>query len=379
MFAVPTYGFVLAIYLMIGSGVVQCLGGCPQAETSGNQVPIETVLTFVLVLRAFAAGTTALTGVEAIADGVPAFRYPQSRNAAATLTIMAALSTSMFLGISYLARGTGVVITEHQEHTKTVVAQIAHAVFGGGFMFYVVQFMSAAILILAANTAYQDFPRLSSILAADRFMPRQFMNRGDRLVFSNGILILAIAASLLIWYFESDLNRLIQLYLVGVFISFTLSQAGMVSRSLRLRPPDWRKTVAISGFGAFVTGTVLLVVIYTKFMRGAWVVLVMIPILMVVMRAIHAHYESLAQQLESPDRRPTDRRPGNQHVVILVARVDAATARAVGYARAMRAADITAVTFDKANLSALGEAGPRNLFAASGDETIPHKLAKNSS
>lgn len=351
LFAVPTYGFVIAIYLMIGTGVVRCIGGCPQAETFGNDLSVETALTFALVLRAFAAGTTALTGVEAIADGVPAFRYPQSRNAAATLTIMAALSTSMFLGISFLARGTGVVITEHQEHTKTVVAQIAHAVFGGGFMFYVVQIMSAAILILAANTAYQDFPRLSSILAADRFMPRQFMNRGDRLVFSNGILILAIAASLLIWYFESDLNRLIQLYLVGVFISFTMSQAGMVSRSLRLRPPDWRKTVAISGFGAFVTGTVLLVVIYTKFIRGAWIVLVMIPILMFAMRSVHGHYDSLARQLERPDRRPTDRRPGNQHVVILAAGVDAATARAVGYARAMRATDITAVTFDKANLS----------------------------
>jgi amino acid transporter len=351
LFAVPTYGFVLAIYLMIGTGVVRCLGGCPQAETFGNDVQVETVLAFALVLRAFAAGTTALTGVEAIADGVPAFRFPQSRNAATTLTIMAALSTSMFLGISYLARGTGVVITEHQEDTKTVVAQIADAVFGGGFMFYTVQFMSAAILILAANTAYQDFPRLSSILAADRFMPRQFMNRGDRLVFSNGIVILAIAASVLIWYFDADLNRLIQLYLVGVFISFTLSQGGMVSRALKLRPPNWRKSVAISGFGGTVTGVVLMVVIFTKFVRGAWIVLVMIPILMLVMRAIHGHYDSLARQLGRPDRRPVDRRPGNQHVVILAARVDAAAARAVGYARAMRAADVTAVTFDRANLS----------------------------
>ena len=351
LFAAPTYGFVIAIYLMIGTGVVRCLGGCPPAETFGNDLTVETALTFVLVLRAFAAGTTALTGVEAIADGVPAFRYPQSRNAAATLTIMAALSTSMFIGISFLARGTGVVVGDTEEVTKTVLAQIAHAVFGGGFMFYVVQFFSASILILAANTAYQDFPRLASILAADRFMPRQFMNRGDRLVFSNGIVILAIAASTLIWYFKADLNRLIQLYLVGCFISFTLSQTGMVVRSVKLHPPGWRKTIGISGFGAFVTGTVLLVVIYTKFTRGAWIVLVMIPILMYVMRSIHGHYESLAQQLESPDRRPADRRPGNQHVLILAARVDAATARAVGYARSMRATDVSAVTFDRANLS----------------------------
>lgn len=358
LFAFPTYGFVAAIYLMIVTGVVRCAGGCPPAETAGMEVPVETVVTFAVVLRAFAAGTTALTGVEAIADGVPAFRYPQSRNAATTLTIMAALSTSMFLGISYLARGTGVVISEHEEHTKTVVAQIADAVFGGGFMFYVVQFMSAAILILAANTAYQDFPRLSSILAADQFMPRQFMNRGDRLVFSNGIVILAIAASALVWYFDSDLNRLIQLYLVGVFVSFTLSQTGMVVRSLKLRPPDWRKIVAISGFGGTVTGIVLLVVIYTKFVRGAWIVLVMIPILMYLMRSVHRHYESLARQLGRPDRKPVDLRPGNQHVVILAARVDAAAARAVGYARAIRAADVTAVTFDRANLSPWKRLGP---------------------
>jgi len=351
LFAVPTYGFVLAIYLMIGTGVIRCIGGCPQAETFGNEVPLETAVTFALVLRAFAAGTTALTGVEAIADGVPAFRYPQSRNAAATLTIMAALSTSMFLGISFLARGTGVVVTEHEQHTKTVVAQIADAVFSGGFMFYVVQFMSAAILILAANTAYQDFPRLSSILASDKFMPRQFMNRGDRLVFSNGIVILALAASLLIWVFDADLNRLIQLYLVGVFISFTLSQSGMVMRTLKLRPTGWRRAVAISGFGGTVTGIVLMVVIYTKFIRGAWIVLVMIPILMFLMRGIHSHYATLAQQLSRDDRRPVERRPGNQHICILAMRVDAAAARVVGYARSTRAADVTAVTFDRANLA----------------------------
>ncbi len=351
LFAVPTYGFVLAIYLMIGTGLIQCLGGCPIAETAGDPIDPEAAITFALVLRAFAAGTTALTGVEAIADGVPAFRFPQSRNAATTLTIMAALSTSMFMGISFLANRTGVVISEHGEDTKTVVAQIADAIFGGGFLFFVVQIMSAAILILAANTAYQDFPRLSSILASDRLMPRQFMNRGDRLVFSNGIVILAIAASLLVWYFDSDLNRLIQLYLVGVFISFTLSQSGMVVRSFKLRPRGWRKTVAISGFGGIVTGIVLLVVVYTKFGRGAWIVLVMIPVLMFLMKSIHDHYESLAGQLGRPDRKPVDRRPGHQHVMILVPRVDGAAARAVGYARSIRAAEVFAVTLDPSNVA----------------------------
>ena len=308
---------------------MKCLGGCPLAETAGDPLTPETAITFALVLHAFAAGTTALTGVEAIADGVPAFRFPQSRNAATTLTIMAALSTSMFLGISFLADRTGVVFVEGEEHTRTVVAQIAAAVFGEGLMFYVVQIMSAAILILAANTAYQDFPRLSSILASDHFMPRQFMNRGDRLVFSNGIVILAIAASLLVWYFDAELNRLIQLYLVGVFISFTLSQTGMVVHSLRLRPEGWHKTVGISGFGGTVTGIVLCVVVYTKFSRGAWLVLLMIPILMFFMKSVHDHYTSLQEQLAEPDRKPVDRRPGNQHVMILVPQVDAAAARAL--------------------------------------------------
>ena len=188
-------------------------------------------LTSFLILKAFSAGTTALTGVEAIADGVPAFRYPQSKNAATTLAIMGAISISMFLGISALAHGMDVIHTHESE--RTVVGEIAHTAFGGGIGFYVLQIATTAILILAANTAYQDFPRLSSILAHDRFMPRQFMNRGDRLVFSNGILILSVLAGLLIFIFDADLNSLIQLYLVGVFISFTLSQTGMVLQ--------WRK------------------------------------------------------------------------------------------------------------------------------------------
>ncbi|MGH2827283.1 MAG: APC family permease [Actinomycetota bacterium] len=358
LFAVPTYGFVIAIYLMIATGAVKCLGGCPAAETAGDTLSPETAITFALVLRAFAAGTTALTGVEAIADGVPAFRFPQSRNAAKTLAIMAALSTSMFLGISFLADRTGVVFVEGEEHTRTVVAQIAAAVFGEGPMFFVVQFMSAAILILAANTAYQDFPRLSSILASDHFMPRQFKNRGDRLVFSNGIVILAMAASLLVWYFDAELNRLIQLYLVGVFISFTLSQTGMVIRSLRLRPEGWHKTVGISGFGGTITGIVLIVVIYTKFSRGAWIVLLMIPILMFFMKSVHDHYTSLQAQLAHPDRKPVDRRAGNQHVMILVTQVDPAAARAVGLARSIRPAEAFAVTTEASNLTPWEQIAP---------------------
>ncbi|MGH2695189.1 MAG: APC family permease, partial [Actinomycetota bacterium] len=282
--------------------------------------------------------------VEAIADGVQAFRYPKSRNAATTLAIMAVLSISMFLGISWLARHTGVVFTEETE--RIVVAQIADAVFGEGPLFYLVAVMTAGILILAANTAYQDFPRLSSILAGDHFMPRQFLNRGDRLVFSNGVLILATLASLLIIVFDANLNSLIQLYLVGVFISFTLSQTGMVLRWRRVGGPGWKARAAVNGFGAIVTGVVFFVIVTTKWSGGAWIVIAAIPVLIYMMHSIHRHYEDVANQLALPERRPRDARPGHQHLVILVPRVDAAAARAVGYARSIRPEDIVAVAPD---------------------------------
>ncbi|MFN2389848.1 MAG: APC family permease [Actinomycetota bacterium] len=350
-FAIPTYGFLASIYLLLATGFVRCLGGCPIAESAelASTLKAEASLSVLLILRAFSAGTTALTGVEAISDGVPAFRYPQSKNAATTLAIMGVFSISMFLGISWLADQTDVVFAHGHEH-PTVVAQIALAVFGGGPLFYLVQVMSAAILILAANTAYQDFPRLSSILATDRFMPRQFMNRGDRLVFSNGIVILSVLACLLIVRFDADLNRLIQLYLVGVFISFTFSQWGMVMRWRKLRTPGWRRSAAINGFGGTTTGVVLGVVITTKFTHGAWLVLAAIPVVVFLMRSIHRHYESVAEELSTPERRPPQVRPGNQHLVILVDRVTVATARAIGYAHSTRAADISAVTFDEANV-----------------------------
>ena len=356
LFAIPTYGFVLSIYALLLTGLVKCVGGCPVAESAGTHLEPEQALTVFVILKAFAAGTTALTGVEAISNGVPAFRYPQSRNAATTLAIMGMMSTSMFLGVSWLANHTQVVYTE--ESARTVVAQIAHAVFGGGFMFYVVQTMTAGILILAANTAYQDFPRLVSILAKDRFMPRQFMNRGDRLVYSNGVVILAILASVLIVVFDANLNRLIQLYLVGVFISFTLSQAGMVIHWKRAPEAGSTKRMFINGFGAAITGIVFVVVVSTKFLSGAWIVVVAIPLLILLMRSIGAHYSEVARQLARPERRPLDRRAGNHSMVILVERVHAATARAVGYVHSVRPRQTTAITFDKANAAAFKRMAP---------------------
>jgi amino acid transporter len=345
LFAIPTYGFVLSIFIMLAIGFTKCLSGCPQAASAGTHLEPENALSLFLILKAFSAGTTALTGVEAISNGVPAFRYPQSRNAAKTLTTMGVMSILMFLGISWLADQTHVVFTENAE--QTVVAQIAHSVFGGGGMFYFVQVMTAGILILAANTAYQDFPRLASILAQDSFMPRQFMNRGDRLVFSNGILILAVLASLLIVVFNADLNSLIQLYLVGVFISFTLSQAGMVVHWRKTREPGWRHRMYINGFGATITGTVFLVVVTTKFLGGAWIVVAAIPVLIFMMFSINRHYRAVVTQLAHPERRPVTRRFGEQHMVILVSSTDTSTARAVGYVRSVRPKSARAITFDK--------------------------------
>lgn len=356
LFAIPTYGFILSVLALLITGFVRCTVDCPAAESAGTAVEPESMLTFFLVLKAFAAGTTALTGVEAIADGVSAFRYPQSKNAAQTLAIMGALSISMFLGISYLAHATGVVYVEGAE--RTVVAQIAHAIFSGGPAFFTLQIMSALILLLAANTAFQDFPRISSILAGDRFMPRQFSSRGDRLVFSNGIIILSVAAAFLIIAFDAELTRLIQLYLVGVFISFTFSQTGMVLHSRHLKPKGWRRTVIVSGIGATVTGIVLVVVVVTKFTGGAWMVIAGIPILVFMMRGIHKHYEDVKRQLDQPERRPVERRAGHQNLVILVTDLNAAVARAVGYAHHVQPRSISAITSDASLISRWRELAP---------------------
>jgi amino acid transporter len=337
LFAIPTYGFLVCIGLMLVVGIGECLfGDCPRAAVPRDTIalgPVTATVPLFILLRAFSSGSTALTGVEAIADGVMAFRRPQAKNAATTLALMGAIAVTMFLGISFLAQHGGAVPSEH----KSVIAQIAGGVFHGGFMFYVVQSFTAAILILAANTAYQDFPRLSSILARDRFLPSQFENRGDRLVFSNGIIVLALAASGLLLYFKADVSRLIQLYVVGVFTSFTLSQSGMVRRWLRLNSrgeagPGWRRSMLINAVGAVVTGVVLVVVVRTKFAAGAWIVLVAMPVIISGFLAVHRHYASVREQLRTGAVQPTDR--GRNIVVMVVEDLNPATAEAVGYVRA---------------------------------------------
>jgi amino acid transporter len=339
LFAVPTYGFVVCVYITLAVGVAQCIGGCPQASSAAIPLEAHSALTLFIILRAFASGSTALTGVEAIADGVQAFRRPQSKNAATTLAIMGVVSISMFLGITLLARGLHVRIGEHLAGVKSVLAQIGETVFHGGTMFYVLQVFTALILILAANTAYQDFPRLSAILARDGFVPRQFQNRGDRLVFSNGILVLSGLAMLLVWIFDADLTRLIQLYVVGVFTAFTLSQSGMVRRWMRLKEPGWRRSALINGIGATATGVVLVIVAVTKFEHGAWIVISAMPVIVLFFMTIHRHYERVQRDLAKGRVRYGE--PAVNRVLFVLTEVDAAAAEALGYVRAMRPESFT--------------------------------------
>ena len=334
LFAVPTYGFILTVFVTIAIGALRCIGGCPVAASADLELPVVQALSLFVLLRAFSSGATALTGVEAIADGVQAFRRPQSRNAAATLATLGVISITMFLGITILARALGIHVSE-EVVAPSVLAQIGETVFSGGFLFYVLQAFTAGILILAANTAYQDFPRLSAILARDRFMPSQFRNRGDRLVFSNGVLVLAGLAAVLVWVFDAELTHLIQLYVVGVFTAFTLSQTGMVRRWIRLKGPNWQRYAVINGAGAVTTGIVLVIVTLTKFSRGAWIVILAIPIIVGFFLAVHHHYDKVGRILR--ERRLDARaEPGNTFLV-LVEDLGPAVLDAVRYLRAIRA------------------------------------------
>lgn len=339
VFAIPTYTFIVSMVVMIGLGLFKCIGGCPIADPVKPAADIATAVGAVSIgriLLAFSSGSTALTGVEAISNGVPAFRRPQSKNAAETLAIMGVISVGMFLGISFLASRMHVTVSDE----RSVVGQVAHTVFGGGFGFYFVQIFTTAILVLAANTSYQDFPRLSAILARDRFLPRQFANRGDRLVFSNGVVVLGVFAGLLVVVFDANLTRLIQLYVVGVFTSFTFSQSGMVKHWLKEKhkgaeaQKGWRRSMIINAIGAVATGVVLVVVIKSKFAKGAWIVIVAMPFIVMMFRAIHAHYAVVADQLRKGVSHAGD--VGTNHVVLLVRDLDPAAAEALGYIRSFR-------------------------------------------
>jgi amino acid transporter len=344
LFAIPTYGFIAVVIVMVGLGVLQCVGGCPSAADVevGHDVASTTgAISLFVVLHAFSSGSTALTGVEAISNGVPAFRRPQSKNAAETLAVMGAIAITMFLGISWLATHIeGVTVSEE----RTVIAQIGHTVFGGGIGFYLLSFFTASILILAANTAYQDFPRLSSILARDHYMPRQFMNRGDRLVFSNGVIGLALFASAIIVVFNANLTQLIQLYVVGVFTSFTLSQTGMVRHWLKERDKGaqaqrgWKRSIIINIVGAVTTGLVLIVITSTKFLHGAWLSITAMMLLVPTFLMIGRHYAQVMRQLRRGTVLPGAY--GVNHMVVVIRELDAAAAEAIGLIRSVRPTEL---------------------------------------
>jgi amino acid transporter len=329
VFAIPTYAFIGSLFLMLGAGFGRLLlSGDPPATTAAAPQPEMEALTWFLLLRAFSSGCTALTGVEVISNGVTAFRRPESRNAAVTMTWMAAVLAALFLGITVLAYQFGIIPRDGE----TLVSQIARHTFGEGFLYYLVQVTTMAVLILAANSSFNGFPRLASILARDGYMPRQMSTQGDRLVFSNGIVILAVFSCVLIVLFHGDTHALIPLYAVGVFLSFTLSQSGMVQYWLSHREVDWRRRCLINGVGAVATGMATLVIASTKFIHGAWIVVALLPALILWFRRVRIHYRVTEEQVHlERDHRPP--KPQRHLVVIPIGAVNQPALRALDYAR----------------------------------------------
>ncbi len=396
-FALPTYAFATGVGIMIVTGLFRTIvGDAPVAESASYRINAEhgyTSMSFLALLffalRAFSSGCTALTGVEAIANGVPAFQKPKAKNARITLLMMGALACTMFVGITVVAIIAKVRIVEAGHGCdligfadcatapqRTVIAQIASAVFGGptSIGFYFIQAATALILVLAANTAFNGFPLLGSILAQDRNLPRQLHTRGDRLVYSNGVIALAVVAGFMIYVYGADVTRLIQLYIVGVFTSFTLGQTGMVRHWNRLlrteRDPGERgrmmRSRLINGFGASLTGVVLVIVTVTKFTRGAYLVLIAMPILYALMRGIYKHYSRVGRELQSDEVGLV--LPARNHVVVLVSKVHKPTLRALAFARATRPDTLTALTVN------VDDNETRSLLAEWARHDLPVKL-----
>ena len=338
IFAVPTYLFVVSLLALIAAGAWRAMSGTIHPISTPHAIqPVGDTLTIFLLLTAFSNGCTAMTGVEAVSNGVPAFKPPESKNAAATMVMMAVLSITMFMGITLLAQSYHVIPSDQE----TVVSQIARGVFGGrGWPYFIVQASTMLILVLAANTAYADFPRLASILARDRYLPRQLMNQGDRLAFSNGIIGLSIFAAVLLVVYGGDTHSLIPLYMIGVFVSFTLSQAGMVIHWKKLKGPGWRTSAFINGLGAVVTGVVLLVVALTKSREGAWIILLLIPVHVVMFLITRRHYDEVARQL-SLDGWTNGTRHHNT-VLVPMSGVHRAVVQALEYAKTL-SPDVKAV------------------------------------
>src|SRR5438034_11013303 len=329
LFAAPTFLFIASLGgLIVYGGLGAVFDFLPEAPYQRHPPGLEGV-GLVLVLRAFSSGCTALTGVEAVSDGVPAFKPPEAHNARIVLTWLGVILIVLFLGITFLAYDFG--ITPHPE--ATVVSQLARHVFGGGFLYYEFQAVTMLILLLAANTSFADFPRLSFFLARDRFIPRQFGTQGDRLVFSNGIVILAGLASVLLVVFQGDTHALLPLYAIGVFVSFTVSQSSMVRRWLRLRETGWWWRMALNAVGAAATGIVLITIAVTKFTEGAWIVVLLIPTLVAAFLTVRRHYEEVAAQLSLEGFEPPP--PMTNTVLVLVGDIHRGVIKAIQYAQSL--------------------------------------------
>lgn len=366
LFAIPTYIFIGSIFIMIGTAVFRSArGDTMMAESATWEIAQQNAITGLalvfLVARSFSSGTTALTGIEAVANGVPSFREPKSKNAATTLLLLGLISMAMFSGITWLAIKTGVKVTPSDasliglpegQAQKTVIVQVAGAVFNNATWAVLgISLATALILALAANTAFNGFPVMGSILARDGYLPRQLHTRGDRLAYSNGIVVLAALAIILIVFFQADVTKLIQLYIIGVFIAFTLSQFGMIRHWSRLLKSETNerdrlrsiRSRIVNTIGFVMTGTVLVIVILTKFSNGAWIVLVALPIIFFGMLGINRHYETVRRELSTLE---TDHvtLPARVHALVLVSKIHKPTLRAIAYARASRPNVIEALT-----------------------------------
>jgi amino acid transporter len=337
-FSLPTYAFIVMMLALLGVGGYRFFTGHelaplaaalkvdPSTARHGGVSPITGFALVYLLMRGFAEGCAAMTGTEAISNGVMAFKAPAQRNAAVTLGWMVAILALFFLGVSFLAQHYHVMPTT----SETVLSILGHHIFGGGPLYYALQYTTFAVLVLAANTAFADFPRLAGILANDRYMPRQLAARGDRLAFSNGIVTLAIVAWVLVWLFHGDTNALVPLYAIGVFVCFTLSQAGMVVHWRATREAGWRWKATLNGIGAAATGLVAVIQIVTKFASGGWIIAVIIPLIIIILQKIHRHYTEFAEEIRFLGQSPIT--PLHHTVIVPVNGITKATSGALVYA-----------------------------------------------
>ncbi len=333
VFSIPTYLFIVGVSIMIIIGLLKWAGGTLHPASPQPILVATTPLTLWLILRAFSAGAVAMSGTEAISNGVPIFKPPSSKNAATTITIMAGLLAIFFLGITFLATKMHLVPVPGKE---TVISMVALAVFGRNAFYYIFQFATVGILVVAANTAFADFPRLSSVLARDNFMPHQFQFRGDRLAFTNGILFLGSVAAVLVVIFEGNVDRLINLYAIGVFLAFSLSNSGMVIHWWRSRGDGWKRSIVINGTGAVLTGLVLIIAVLTKFAAGGWLVVILIPPIIFFLTRVNSHYKQVGKELSIvPDQLPQPKI--SQLVIILIDDVNYGSLRAFSFARTIEA------------------------------------------